>query len=125
MKTFLLLMTVLNLIFLLMHELDACYEGEWQMIGFLRHLPERTQSLIFLYAHIPIYALVFYYIWHVFQSTGKPLWIVVNAFGLIHFALHWQAKRWKSNVFHRLSSFFFIGGQGVTGLINLLLSSYY
>lgn len=115
----------MNIVFLLMHELDACYEGEWRMFKFLQHFPERTQSLFFIYAHFFIYAFVFYYIWHVFNFTAKPLWIMVNVFAVFHWVIHWIALRWKSNVFHKPSSFFFMGGYALSGLINLILYPLY
>ncbi len=125
MKIIILITSVLGIIFLLIHEFDAIYEEEWRMFKFLRRLPERTQYLIFLYSHIPILLFVFYYVWHVFHFTGKPIWLFLNAFGIVHFLLHWYATKWESNVFHRFSSFIFIGAYALTGFINLLLYSYY
>lgn len=125
MKNFLIISGTLTVIFLLMHEFDAFYEGEWKMFRFLHGLKERTQYLIFLFIHIPLSAVFFYYLWCLFQFTVLPLWIVVNAFSVLHFLLHFFAKRWKTNVFTTFSSFLFIAGAAVTGIVNLVLSIFY
>jgi hypothetical protein len=125
MKTFLILSGSMTVIFMLMHEFDACYEGEWKMFKFLRVFKEQTQYLIFLYIHIPLCIGAFYYLWCVFQMINLPIWIVVNAISVVHFSVHFFAKRWKSNVFTSFSSFLFITGAAVTGIVNLLLCGFY
>ena len=125
MKLFLIISAILNVTFLIMHELDACNAGEWRMFKFLRSLNERTQYLVFLYSHIPLFLFLFYYIWTVFNFNNYSLWIILNSFSVIHFIIHIIALRWKSNVFTTSTSFFFIGGAAFTEAINLILSTYY
>lgn len=117
--------SVVNVIFLFMHEFDAVYEGEWKMFGFLKSFGERIQYLIFLYSHVLICGFVFYYLWCVCNGNNYPLWITVNFFGVFHFLIHIIAIRWKSNVFKSFSSFLFISGMAITGVINLILFKYY
>ncbi len=125
MKDLIVTMSSLSVMFLFMHEFDACYKGEWRMFIFLRKLREETQYLIFLYAHIPLTLFLFYYLWTVISFNNILLWIIVNTFCILHFALHIIAKKWKSNVFQSINSFIFIGGAALTGLVNLLLVAYY
>jgi hypothetical protein len=124
-KQLILTTSALGVILLLMHELDACHKGEWKMFKFLRTLNEKTQYLIFLYAHIPLSVLLFYYLWTVISFNNIILWIIVNIFLILHFALHIIAKKWESNVFHSINSFVFILGAAITGLFNLCLVAYY
>lgn len=125
MKLFLILSATLNVVFLIMHELDACYTGEWKMFKFLRAFKERNQYLIFLYFHIPLFGFFIYYLWSVYNFNNFILWITVNSFGIIHLFIHLAALKWKSNVFKSFTSFFLIGGAALTGAINLFLLSNY
>ena len=125
MKELIIIMSALSVMFLFMHEFDACHKGEWRMFRFLRKLKENTQYLIFLYVHIPLTLFLFYYLWTVLSFNNIILWIIVNTFWIIHFALHVIAIKWKSNVFQSINSFVFIGGAAITGFINLCLVAYY
>lgn len=115
----------MNVLFIAMHEYDACFLGEWKMFKLLRVFKEKTQYLIFLYVHIPLILLTAYYLWTVFTFNNITLWIIWNLLMIIHAALHIVAQKWKTNVFHSIRSRIFIIGAGVTGIINLLLTLYY
>jgi hypothetical protein len=124
-KELIVLMSVLGVMLLFMHEFDAFYKGEWRMFKFLRKLKENTQYLVFLYAHIPLTLFLFYYLWTVISFNNIILWILINIFWILHFALHIIARKWKSNVFQSINSFVFIAGAAITGLINLCFAAYY
>jgi hypothetical protein len=49
----------------------------------------------------------------------------MNVFGVLHLIIHLIALKWKSNVFTSVSSFVFIAGAALTGMLNLLLFSHY
>ena len=125
MKTIILTLTSLNIIFLLMHEFDACYLGEWGMFRFLKYFGENTQYQIFLWFHFPMCAFLLYYFGTVLSFSNIWLWFLVNAFGVVHLIIHLMALKWKSNVFTSFSSFTFIVGAALTGILNLILFSYY
>ena len=125
MKTLILTLTIINIIFLLMHEFDACYQGEWRMFRILKHFPQKTQYQMFLWFHFPICAFLLYYFSTVLSFSYFWLWVLVNMFGVIHLAIHLIALKWKSNVFTSFSSFVFIAGAALTGLLNLIFFSYY
>jgi len=107
------------------HEIDAIAKGEWKMFAFLKGFKERTQKLIFLYAHLLLPSLLVIYVHSVFTWHLYGLFIAVNLFGLIHFALHFTALNWKSNVFKTTKSFISIVGMGFTGMLNLLLYPFF
>lgn len=125
MKDAILIITSLNIMFLLMHEFDAFHRGEWKMFPFLQKLRESSQYLIFLYLHIPLTLFCFYYLWSTINFNNFPLWLIVNAFSIFHFFLHLIARRWKTNVFVSIHSFIFISGWGLTGVLNLFMFKYY
>jgi hypothetical protein len=119
------LTSALSVILLFMHELDACHKGEWRMFKFLRKLNEKTQYLIFLYAHIPLSLFLFYYLWTVISFNNIILWVIVNTLLILHFVIHVIARKWESNVFQSFTSFVFIIGAAITGLLNLCLVASY
>jgi hypothetical protein len=125
MKTLILALTFLNIVFFLMHEFDACYQGEWNMFRFLKPFREKTQYQIFLWIHFPLCVFLLYYLSTVLSFGNLRLWLLVNAFGVIHLIIHLIALKWKSNVFTSFSSFVFIAGAALTGILNLILFSYY
>jgi len=125
MKTILFISASFNVLFLLMHELDAVYRKEWRMFKFMSNLKEKTQCQIFLYLHFPLFAFLIYYLITVFNFNNISLWIIINSLSVIHFIIHLYARKWKSNVFQSGTSFLFIGGAGITGVANLILTKYY
>ncbi|MFC4674189.1 DUF6713 family protein [Dysgonomonas termitidis] len=125
MKDIIIIVSVLNVIFFIMHEFDAFYHREWIMFKFLRHLKENTQFLIFLYLHIPLLLLIVYYLWSVYNLDNIILWIVWNILMIAHLVIHLFALRWKTTVFNSVHSFILIGAAASTGLVNLLLVNYY
>lgn len=125
MKEFLMINTGLHVLFIFMHEFDAIKEGEWKMFGFLRLFSDRMQYLIFLYLHIPICLLYFYFLWTSWNFQDRTFWIIMNAIGVFHLPLHLFASTWKTNVFKSFSSFLFISCCAITGAINLSLWKFY
>ena len=118
-------LTIMNIMFMFMHEFDACYQGEWKMFKFLRKLEEKKQYLIFIYFHIPLVLIYLYYFYVVLNFNNFYLWVVINIISILHLLIHLVASRWSSNVFKSMHSFAFIGGAAVTGGLNLLLLNYY
>ena len=119
------LLTFLNVVFLWIHELDACRQGEWRMFSFLSGLKDNMQRKVFLLAHIPLLLFTIYYLWTVIKFDNFPLWIIWNGLMFMHLLIHLYAKRWKSNVFKSSFSFIFIYLTAITACINLLLFKYY
>jgi len=125
MKSWIVILAVLNILFFFMHEFDACFRGEWKMLKFLSGFSDKTQYMIFLYSHIPMTLFAFYYLWTVISFNNMFLWIAVNVFGVFHLIIHIIAVKWKTNVFKNVHSFAFIVGGAITGAVSLLLINYY
>lgn len=125
MKTIILAISTLGVLFLFMHEFDACHRGEWKMLAFLRPLKEETRYLAFLYAHAPLTVGALYYLRSVLESRNYALWLCVNGLMIAHLALHLIALRWKTNVFRNAHSFAFITGGAIAGFANLCLGGFY
>jgi hypothetical protein len=125
MKTLILILTFLNITFFLMHEFDACYQGEWKMFKFLKPLQEKTQYQIFLWIHFPLCVFLLYYLDTVLSFSNFRLWVIMNVLTTIHLIIHLIALKWRSNVFSSFSSFFFIAGAALTGILNLILFQSY
>lgn len=125
MKNVISILSTLNIVFLCMHEFDACIHKEWRMFRFIRNFKEKTQYLIFLYFHMPLTLFLFYYFWTVIEFNSFIVWIICNSFMIGHLIIHLFATKWKSNVFHSVHSFIFIWGGGITGLLNLCFMKFY
>lgn len=125
MKDAILILTLVNITFVLMHEFDACKQGEWKMFKVLSPFKEKTRYQIFLWIHFPISVFLINYYARVMNFDNFRAWIIVNAFGVAHLLLHVVALKWKTNVFTSVSSFIFIAGAALTGAANLALYPYY
>lgn len=125
MKSVIIISALAKIMFLLMHEFDACYHKEWKMMPFLKTLSSKAQYLFFLYFHIPLTLFLFYYAWSVVELNNKALWVIMNIVSVVHLIMHSTALKWDANVFKNIHSFVFITGAGIAGVIGLVLTSYY
>ena len=122
MHELLLILTLFNMAFFVIHELDAIKNEEWKMFKFLRSFSERNQKLIFIYAHLPLPTLILLYFYCVFVKINFIIFLAINLFAIFHLLLHLAALKWKSNVFKSTVSFISIFGFAVTALINLIIA---
>ena len=125
MSLFLSISSTITVLFFFMHEFDAIRTEEWKMFKFLKPLKERTQYLVFLYIHIPLTGLFFFYLYTLYNASNLILFIIVNSLSIFHAIIHFIALRWNSNVFKNFESFLFIGITGLSGLLNLILINQY
>lgn len=109
---------LIGLAFLLLHEMDAVRCREWRIFPGLSLLPERTGSILFMLAHIPLYYWVMLEV-----AAGRPAFRTgFDYFLLIHLGLHLLFLRHPNNEFKDWMSWLFIGGAGLFGLLDLLIS---
>jgi hypothetical protein len=120
-KNILFIITIINIIFFVLHEIDAIFRGEWKMFSFLRKYDEKTQKLIFITAHLPLPSILISYLYVVFSLSYWEVFIIINLLAVLHFVIHSIAKRWESNVFRSSVSDFLIYGFACTGIINLII----
>jgi hypothetical protein len=125
MKELILFVTALKIVLLIIHECDACREGEWRMMPFLGRFSDRTQYVIFLYFHIPLFFFLLWYLYGVSNFQMYPLWISMNILVIVHYFMHLLARRSRTNVFHSVHSYVFIFGTAFCGACNLALMTFY
>lgn len=117
-------LSICLVIFFILHEFDAIYEREWKMFKFLLKLNDRSQYLIYLYAHIFICGILIYYLWCIYHFINLPLVLIIDLFGISHLILHLFAQKWESNVFKSGSSFLLIGSIGFLSMANIIILLY-
>ncbi|MEO1658239.1 MAG: DUF6713 family protein [Pseudomonadota bacterium] len=67
------------------HELDAVKRHEWRVLPPFSLMPERTAEQSFIWAHIPLFALL---LWGSVGEPDNPTRIGLAAFAIIHVVLH-------------------------------------
>ncbi|MBI9047492.1 MAG: hypothetical protein JEZ06_23615 [Anaerolineaceae bacterium] len=125
MQKFLFIITSLNIVFLILHEMDAVRHGEWKMFKLNKKIPEEIQYQLFLWLHFPLLLLIIFYAYSVFSFEYLVIWLIMNIFSVIHLILHIIFFKSRKNVFKNKSSFVLIVGIALTGLINLMVMKYY
>ena len=111
----------LGLSLLLAHELDAMRAGEWRLLPVLRSLPDARGRDAFILAHVPLTAML---IWLAASpSAATRLWFQasVDAFLVIHVALHRVFVLHPDYDFHRPLSRGLILGAGAVGALHAAL----
>ena len=105
---------------LLVHEMDAVRLGEWRIFPLLRSLREEAGHVAFTALHVPIYALLLALL---FGDGGASSAVIVgmDAFFIIHVALHVVFRNHPENRFGSAFSWSLIAGAGACGLVDLVL----
>ena len=108
---------ILNATFILLHEIEAAYEKEWQILK----LPGKITG--FLLMHIPIILILFFGAIEISNSskTGYILGIVTGIGGILPFAIHKIIIK-KKESFNRPISLIIIYSNFILGHIVMLLS---
>jgi hypothetical protein len=111
----------LGLATLLTHEMDAMLNHEWRVLPLTSGFPDDIGMVIFLVAHIPIYAGVIAMV-----ASNKPqlrFWsrLGVSLFLLIHAGLHAIFRRSPAYEFSSATSLILIYGGGLMGLAHIIL----
>lgn len=111
----------LGLALLFTHELDAVRAREWRLFPVLRAMPEETGRAVFIAAHVPLFAIIFWMAGH--ASNPARFWFEagVDAFLTVHVGLHWMFRRHPLYDFHGVLSRLWIVGAGAVGLLHLAL----
>ncbi len=115
-------MTVLFLIgisFLIVHEMDAIRCKEWRIYPGFSLLNDKVGQLIFVFAHIPLFFIVFYQLTYI--SDNVVFIKGFDIFMIIHIGLHLLYLRHKNNDFKDWISWTLIIGAGLFGLTDLLI----
>jgi len=108
----------LGLSFIIIHEMDAVRCHEWRIFPGLSMLNDKLGFVIFMIAHIPLFAWPLI----VLQENPDPTGLMkgLDVFFIIHVGLHILFLRHPRNEFKDWISWLFIGGAGLFGAIDLL-----
>jgi len=107
---------ILNVTFLILHEIESGYEREWEILK----LPVKLTG--FLLLHIPILFLFFYGLYFIIQfpQTRAIILILTGNIGLIPFLVHKVIVNKKEH-FNKTISNALIFGNVVTGIILIIV----
>jgi hypothetical protein len=109
----------LALAFILTHEMDAIRCKEWLILPATSFLKDETGFVVFMVAHIPLYALMF---WSLFGTgTNAGLMRGWDVFFIVHVGLHILFLKHPENRFTTGLSWFIIVGAGVCGVLDMIL----
>ncbi len=105
---------------LLVHEMDAVRLGEWRIFPLLRSLRDEAGYAAFAALHVPIYALL---LAGLFGGGGASSALIVgmDAFFVVHVALHVVFRNHPENRFGSAFSWSLIAGSGACGLVDLVI----
>ena len=109
----------LGLSLLIIHEMDAIRCKEWRIFPGLSMLNDSWGYKIFLFAHIPLFLLLF--IGLSGPGTNEPLINGLDIFFMVHVGLHILFLTHKRNEFKDWISWTIILGAGLFGLLDLIV----
>lgn len=112
----------LGLTLILIHEMDAIRCKEWRIFPLLDRLDDKRGFLVFTWAHVPLYLLLF---WGLFGAEGLNRGVMrgLDIFFIVHTGLHVLFLRHPRNEFKSFTSWAFILGAGIAGLIDYLVGN--
>jgi hypothetical protein len=105
----------LGVSFILLHEMDAVRCHEWRIFPGLSLLSDRLAFILFMLAHVPLFAWII-------ASIGNPSFRSgFDIFLIIHLGLHLLFLGHPKNEFKDWISWVIISGAGVCGAIDFLI----
>jgi hypothetical protein len=108
--------------FLVAHELDAVAQEEWRLLPLFDLLRDSTAYIVFVTLHVPLLAGLMWLTAHPSSCVRQRSRLGVDAFLIVHAALHWLMSGEALYTFHSSLSTALIFGGAVAGLLHLLLS---
>lgn len=109
----------LGLSLIMMHEMDAIRCKEWRIFPGMSFLEDSLGFKVFMFAHVPLYYYVFS---NIYGDKSENFIYGFSIFLLIHLGLHLLFLMHKKNEFKDWISWTIIGGAGLCGLIDLVLT---
>lgn len=108
---------IIMLSLLISHELDAVNRHEWRVLPLISALPERLGEQVFIWAHIPIFALVFGFGG---LDPMSRIALGLSAFAIAHLLLHVVFRNHANYEFKTRGSWALIVGTGISGVLHLI-----
>lgn len=106
---------------LLAHELDSMLNHEWRVIPVIRSLPDETGLLVFVLAHIPLFAILVGLVSSEKLKTRRMTRIGIGIFLVLHGLLHLLFLDHPAYEFSTVLSNALIFGGSELGIIYLSL----
>lgn len=103
------------------HELDSMLNHEWRVIPVIRALPDEIGLIVFVSAHIPIFALLVALVSSNNRKTRRMARIGIGIFLVLHGLLHILFKGHPDYEFSSIFSNVLIFGGSILGIIYLIL----
>lgn len=100
------------------HELDAVKRHEWRILPLMRALPERLGEQVFIWCHVPLFALL---LWGGEGDSGVATRVGLAVFAIVHVGLHILFRRHPAYEFNNPSSWGLILLTGLLGGIYLCM----
>ena len=113
------LLFLIGISFLIVHEMDAIRCKEWRIFPGLSLLSDKVGQLIFVFAHIPLFFILFYQLTYI--SDNNAFIKGFDIFMIVHIGLHLLFLRHKNNEFKDWISWTLIIAAGLFGLADLLI----
>lgn len=103
------------------HELDSILNHEWRVIPIIRALPDDTGLIIFIMAHIPIFAILVALVSSENPKTRQMTRIGIGLFLVFHGLLHILFEGHPAYEFSGILSNALIFGGSILGIAYLAL----
>ena len=103
------------------HELDSMLNHEWRVIPIIRTLSDETGAMVFVVAHIPIFALLVAWVSSKNPKTRRTTRIGIGLFLVLHGLLHILFKDHSAYEFSSMLSNVLIFGGSILGVTYLAL----
>ncbi len=103
------------------HELDAMINHEWRVLPLTNWLPDETGVMVFLFSHIPLFAVVFALVASMNEKIRIRSRLVISGFLVLHGILHTLFMGDKAYEFASSSSSILIFGGAALGLVFIVL----
>lgn len=84
---------ILALALMCVHELDAMQRCEWRILPPTAFMKDETGMRVFLWLHVPIFALLFYFSASAITARGNAFSNGFSLFCVAHAFVHWFYER--------------------------------
>lgn len=109
----------IGLALLLSHELDAVQHAEWQVLPLLHRLDDAAGYVVFVLAHVPLFALMLWALAHRSPAVRRNTRSGLASFMVIHGGLHWAFHEDPHYHFDGWLAHGLVGGAAVFGALYL------